>query len=98
MVPMKRRLRRYGHPPPIATSISTFSSTASPPQCNLLLGRRIGGRAWTSVKLKSAKQEKALVEWGNTSMGLLLHWYHANKQQSGRGNVVRTSLDRKSTR
>jgi hypothetical protein len=26
-------------------------------------------------------------------MGLLLHWYHANKQQSGRGNVVRTSLE-----
>ncbi len=23
----------------------------------------------------------------NTSVGLLLHWYHANKQQSGRGSV-----------
>jgi len=55
--------------------------------------KTMGGRAWTSVKLKSVKQEKALVAWANTSMGLLLHWYHANKQQSGRGNVVRTSLE-----
>jgi hypothetical protein len=53
----------------------------------------IGGRAWTSIKLSSAKQEKALVAWANTSMGLLLHWYHSNKQQAGRGNVVPTSLE-----
>jgi hypothetical protein len=32
--------------------------------------------------------EKALVLWGNTSLGLLLHWWQANKQQSGRGNVT----------
>jgi hypothetical protein len=54
--------------------------------------KTMGGRAWISVQLKSAKQEKALVAWANTSMGLLLHWYHSNKQQSGRGNIGRTSL------
>jgi hypothetical protein len=49
--------------------------------------RTIGGRAWISVRLSSVAQEKALVLWANTSLGLLLHWYNANKQQSGRGSV-----------
>ncbi len=54
--------------------------------------RTIGGRAWISIRLAKAEQEKALVAWGNTTFGLLLHWYHANKQQSGRGNIGRTAL------
>lgn len=49
--------------------------------------RTIGGRAWISIRLSSVKQEKALVLWANTSLGLLLHWYHSNRQQSGRGSV-----------
>jgi hypothetical protein len=52
----------------------------------------IGGRAWPSLKLASGKQEKALVVWANTSLGILVHWYHSNKQQSGRGNIVPTSI------
>lgn len=55
--------------------------------------KTLGGRAWTSIQLEDIAKEKALVAWANTSIGLLLHWYHANKQQSGRGNVVRTSLE-----
>jgi hypothetical protein len=53
----------------------------------------IGGRAWLSIRLKSVEQEKALVLWGNTTMGLLLHWWHANKQQSGRGNIGKSALE-----
>lgn len=52
----------------------------------------IGGRAWLSIRLDSTEQEKALVLWGNTSLGLLLHWWHANKQQSGRGNIGKSAL------
>jgi hypothetical protein len=54
--------------------------------------RTIGGRAWLSIKLASVEQEKALVLWGNTSLGLLLHWWHANKQQRGRGNIGKEAL------
>jgi hypothetical protein len=36
--------------------------------------RTIGGRAWISIRLKTAEQEKALVLWANTSIGLLLHF------------------------
>ena len=54
--------------------------------------RTIGGRAWISIQLATEDQEKALVAWANTTFGLLLHWYHANKQQAGRGNIGRTAL------
>ncbi len=54
--------------------------------------RTIGGRAWISIQLSSPEQEKALVLWANTSLGFLLHWYYANKQQSGRGSVGVSAL------
>lgn len=54
--------------------------------------RAIGGRAWLSVKLPSVDQEKALVLWANTTLGLLLYWWHANKQQAGRGSIGKSAL------
>jgi hypothetical protein len=47
--------------------------------------KTIGGMAWPSIILPSAEQEKALTLWGNSSLGLLLHWWYVNKQQAGRG-------------
>ena len=52
----------------------------------------IGGTAWHSITLNSVDFEKALVLWGNTSFGLLLYWWHSNKQQSGRGRIPKTAL------
>jgi len=52
----------------------------------------IGGRAWQSIKLSSDQQEKALVAWANTSLGMLLRWWHSNKQQGGRGNIGKTAM------
>jgi hypothetical protein len=54
--------------------------------------KTIGGHAWPSIKLANTDLEKTLVLWGNSSLGLLLHWWHANKQQSGRGRIVVTAL------
>ena len=54
--------------------------------------KTIGGRAWLSIKLSSVDVEKALVVWANTSLGLLLHWWHANKQQPGRGIIGKSML------
>ncbi len=55
--------------------------------------KTIGGRAWTSIKLEDAEQEKALVLWANSSLGLLVHWWHANKQQAGRGSIGVSALE-----
>ena len=49
--------------------------------------KTMGGAAWISVSLASGEQEKALALWANTSIGFLLHWLHANRQQSGRGRI-----------
>jgi hypothetical protein len=55
--------------------------------------RTIGGRAWPSIKLETADLEKALVLWGNSTLGILLHWWHANKQQAGRGSIGVSALE-----
>ena len=49
--------------------------------------KTMGGAAWISVSLPSVEQEKALALWTNTSIGFLLHWQHANREQSGRGRI-----------
>lgn len=54
----------------------------------------IGGRAWISIKMASEQHEKALVLWANTTSGLLMHWWQANKQQAGRGNIGKSALDK----
>jgi len=69
-----------------------FQFNSQPTGMQLTPRRTIGGRAWLSIRLASVEQEKALVLWGNTSLGLLLHWWHANKQQVGRGNIGLSSL------
>ncbi|OGO23611.1 MAG: hypothetical protein A2Z28_04495 [Chloroflexi bacterium RBG_16_51_9] len=55
--------------------------------------KTIGGRAWPSISLANAEQEKALTLWANSSLGLLLHWWHANKQQAGRGSIGVSALE-----
>lgn len=55
--------------------------------------KTIGGRAWPSISLASADQERALTLWGNCTLGLLLHCWHANKSQAGRGTIGITALD-----
>ncbi len=52
----------------------------------------MGGRAWVSIKLTSTDLEKILVLWGNSALGILLYWWHANKQQSGRGSIGISAL------
>jgi NAD(P)-dependent dehydrogenase (short-subunit alcohol dehydrogenase family) len=56
--------------------------------------KTIGGRAWLSINLSSEDSEKALVLWSNTTMGLLLYWWSANKQQDGRGTIGKLPLAR----
>lgn len=54
--------------------------------------RTIGGRAWMTIRFPDAAMEAAVALWGNTTLGLLLHWWQANKQQSGRGNIGKSAL------
>ncbi len=54
--------------------------------------KTIGGRAWISIQLPTAELEKALVLWANSSLGLLMYWWHSSKQQPGRGSIPKLAL------
>ncbi len=54
--------------------------------------KAVGGTAWPSVQLPTVEHEKALVLWANTTPGLLMHWWHASRQQSGRGRLTKVTL------
>ena len=47
----------------------------------------VGGRAWPNVKFVDTRFDPAFSVWGNTTLGLLSFWWHANRQQSGRGSM-----------
>jgi hypothetical protein len=55
--------------------------------------RSIGGRAWLSISLQTARHEKALALWANTTLGLLLYWWFATKQHAGRGGIAKLALE-----
>ena len=54
----------------------------------------IGGRAWPSVIFNNRDHEYAFALWCNSTLGLLLHWWTANKTQSGRGTTTVTGIPR----
>ena len=54
--------------------------------------KTVGGRAWISIQLPTPEHEKALVLWSNTLLGILMFWWHASRQQPGRGILTKTTL------
>lgn len=54
----------------------------------------IGGRAWPSVvfRRETSAYARAFALWSNSTLGLLLYWWVANKQQAGRGSVTITAI------
>ena len=52
----------------------------------------IGGRAWPSVIFEDPECEYVFALWCNSTLGLLLHWWVANKTQSGRGITTVTGI------
>ena len=47
----------------------------------------IGGRAWPNVIFSDPRFDYAFAAWGNSTLGLVSHWWHANKQVAGRGAI-----------
>ena len=52
----------------------------------------IGGSSLPNVVLKKPIYDYVWTLWGNSTLGLLLHWAHSSKQQPGRGRGSRTAL------
>ena len=54
--------------------------------------KSIGGRGWPNLKLPTKRHEKAYCLWGNSSLAIMQYWFHASKQQTGRGIMPVTQL------
>ena len=52
----------------------------------------VGISSLPNVVLKKQVYDYVWTLWGNSTLGLLLHWAHSGKQQPGRGRGSRTSL------
>ncbi len=50
--------------------------------------KSIGGRAWPNVIFEDVRFDLPFILWSNSTLGLLLFWNHANRQQDGRGIVT----------
>ena len=48
----------------------------------------IGGRVWPNVIFSHAKFDYAFSVWGNSTLGLLLYWWHSSRQQSSKAGMT----------
>ena len=48
----------------------------------------IGGRAWPNVIFGDKRFDFAFTIWSNCTLGLLMHWWHSNRQHAGRGTTT----------
>jgi hypothetical protein len=55
--------------------------------------KTIGGRSWPTISLADYAKETILTLWANCTLGFLLHWWHSNKNQAGRGVIGITALE-----
>ena len=55
--------------------------------------RSIGGRAWPNVIFDDDRYGYAFAVWGNSTLGLLSYWWHANRQVAGRADITVTSAE-----
>ena len=69
-----------------------FQFNSQPTSMQFTSRKTIGGRAWISIKLPMEEHEKVLVLWANTILGMLMYWWHASKQQAGRGTITKANL------
>ena len=53
----------------------------------------IGGTAWPSINFTNEKWDYAFALWGNSTLGLLLFWWHGNRQHPGRYRISRLAIE-----
>ena len=53
----------------------------------------IGGTAWPNVNFAKKSWDYAFALWGNSTLGLLLFWWHSSRQDSGRGRTTISAIE-----
>ena len=53
----------------------------------------IGGTAWPNVNFPKRSWDYAFALWGNSTLGLLCHWWHSSRQDTGRGRTTISAIE-----
>ena len=53
----------------------------------------VGGAAWANVIFNQARYDYAFAVFGNSTLGLLLYWWHSSRQQSSKARMTVRSAD-----
>ncbi len=53
----------------------------------------IGGRVWPNVIFTDERYDYAFSIWGNSTLGLLSHWWHSSRQQSSKAGMTIRSAE-----
>ena len=53
----------------------------------------MGGRAWPNVNFSDERFDNAFAVWCNSTLGLLVFWWHANPQVAGRATITIRSAE-----
>ena len=70
-----------------------FRFTSQPLAVAITDRESIGGRAWPNVIFSDARYDSAFALWCNSTLGLLLFWWRASRQQSGRGAMTINGIE-----
>ena len=65
-----------------------FRFNSQPLTAALTERESMGGRAWPNVRFSNSRFDYAFTLWSNSTLGLLLYWWHSNRQHSGRGTTT----------
>ena len=64
-----------------------FRFTSQPLAVAVSERKTIGGRAWPNMKLDDSRFDYPFSLWANSTLGMLLYWWSASRQQDGRGVI-----------
>ena len=53
----------------------------------------IGGRVWPNVIFSDKRLDHAFTVWGNSTLGMLSHWWHSSRQQSSKAGITIRSAE-----
>ena len=70
-----------------------FRFTSQPLTAALTDQKTIGGRAWPNIIFDDERLDAPFILWENSSLGLLLFWWHSNRQQDGRGVTTISAIE-----
>ena len=70
-----------------------FRMTSQPLAATLTESACIGGTAWPNVISTDQRFDYPFILWSNSTLGLILFWWHSNRQQDGRGRATIRSVE-----